>query len=394
MEVARLTRALTLRYVIALFLVGSLATAGQGLLHWLLVGQEQAATVVNLAGRQRMLSQRIVQLSLRSQPQAVEASLREWEAAHHALLGTDPQGRLKPVNSEKILQLFAEVEQVLQDMAAAARSGHVDRLLELEAGFLETMDGIVDQYEREHRTRVKGLRAVALTTLAALVALLCVEGLLVFRPAVRRLSSTLERQQASESALAELMDLERMRMGQELHDGLAPTLAGIAMLLRSDAHPSLAAEQLDEVLAQLRTLMTGLDPSPRLALGLGKALQQLGHELSVLHGIEVEVAVDLETEIGGDTAAQLHRIAQEAARNAARHSGVKKIGIQLTGTARKQVLLVEDAGCGFDTDQGLSTGMGLKIMASRARRIGATLELDSRIGAGCRVVCERTELEG
>jgi signal transduction histidine kinase len=391
MEVSRLIRALTLRYVLALLLVGSLATAGQGLLHWLLVGQEQAATVVNLAGRQRMLSQRIVQLSLRGEAAAVDAHLDEWETAHRALLGTAPDGNVNQANSEEVMELFAEIEHALNGMTAAARAGDLARLLSLETGFLEVMDQIVSQYESEHRSQVQRLRLVAVTTLLALLLLLCAEVFFVFRPAVARLSTTLRRQQATESALAELMDLERMQMGQELHDGLAPNLAGIAMLLRSNAPPSLAAEKLDDVLAQLRTLMTGLDPSPRLALGLDKALYELGHELSALHGIEVVVTVDLETEVGGDTAAQLHRIAQEAARNSARHSGAKQIVIELTGTATTQTLRVEDSGCGFDTAEVPSDGMGLRIMESRARRIGATLKLDSSVGGGCRVVCQRTE---
>ena len=391
MEVSRLIRALTLRYVLALLLIGGLATVGQGLLHWLLVGQEQAATVVNLAGRQRMLSQRIVQLSLRGDTDSVDVHLSEWERAHRALLGTAPQGNLNQVNSQEVMELFAEIELAITDMTAAARAGDLARLLSLETGFLEVMDRIVSQYESEHRSQVQRLRLVALTTLLALLLLLCAEGFLVFRPAVARLATTLRRQQETESALAELMDLERMKMGQELHDGLAPNLAGIAMLLRSNSPPSLAAEKLDEVLSQLRTLMNGLDPSPRLALGLDKGLYDLGHELSALHGIEVVVTVDLKTDIGGDTAAQLHRIAQEAARNSARHSGAKQIVIELTGNATTQILRVEDSGCGFDTTEHRSDGMGLRIMASRARRIGATLKLESSHGGGCRVVCQRTE---
>ena len=59
---ARLSRALTLRYVLAL--VAALSTAAWISLHLVIVAQESNAALVNVSGRQRMLSQRSALLSV------------------------------------------------------------------------------------------------------------------------------------------------------------------------------------------------------------------------------------------------------------------------------------------------------------------------------------------
>ena len=176
-------------------------------------------------------------------------------------------------------------------------------------------------------------------------------------------------------------------MSQELHDGLAPNLAGIAMLLRSDAPASLAAEQLDEVMQTLRRLMSGLDPSPRLALGMDVALDELSREVLELHGLRLELDLQLNGPLEGDVAAQLHRIAQEAVRNAARHARVEEARLKLSVQAEAFRLSVEDQGQGFESEARLNQGMGLRIMASRAQRIGAELTIESRPGVGTTIVC-------
>ena len=390
MDRSSVTHSLTLRYVAALCLIAGLAAAGQGVLHWLIAGQEETATIVNRAGRQRMLSQRLVHLAMQGEQEKVTQTLEQWQAAHQELQAAGEGGGFDRRNSPEIQELFTELDPLLQGMTQAVQENErpdLAKLILLEGSFLRTMDRIVAQYEAEDRARVLGLRRAAIGTLVALLTLLVLSGLFVFRPAVSRLRRTMERQRETETALADLADLQRMQMSQELHDGLAPNLAGIAMLLRSDAPSSLAAEQLDAVMQTLRRLMSGLDPSPRLALGMEAALSELSREVLELHGLRLDLELELNGPFEGDVAAQLHRIAQEAVRNAARHARVEEARLKLSGQAEAFRLCVQDRGHGFESETGLNQGMGLRIMASRAQRIGAELTIESRPGVGTTIVC-------
>lgn len=77
------------------------------------------------------------------------------------------------------------------------------------------------------------------------------------------------------------------------------------------------------------------------------------------------------------------RVAQEALRNATRHSGAARIWLRLTATETGTQLLVEDDGAGFDA---LATHaedhFGLRLMADAAITIGATLRVRTGPGAG------------
>ena len=63
------------------------------------------------------------------------------------------------------------------------------------------------------------------------------------------------------------------------------------------------------------------------------------------------------------------------------------VKISLTHIDGHFALSIQDDGTGFQTGNGSSTGMGVRIMQYRARTIGATLDLKSVAGNGTRVTC-------
>src|SRR5205809_4676198 len=70
-EAARLTRL----YILALAAVACLSILGQVLVQWSLNRQQSDSTIVNLAGRQRMLSQRLVKAALKLEQTSSPAEL-------------------------------------------------------------------------------------------------------------------------------------------------------------------------------------------------------------------------------------------------------------------------------------------------------------------------------
>jgi ligand-binding sensor domain-containing protein/signal transduction histidine kinase len=74
-------------------------------------------------------------------------------------------------------------------------------------------------------------------------------------------------------------------------------------------------------------------------------------------------------------------IFKEAVNNAARHSGCSKIAVDFRVDHSHLYLAVTDDGTGFDVTTD-SDGHGLISMRQRAKRLGTTLDVDSRVGHG------------
>jgi signal transduction histidine kinase len=85
----------------------------------------------------------------------------------------------------------------------------------------------------------------------------------------------------------------------------------------------------------------------------------------------------------------LFRVLQEALHNAAKHSGVKHIGVQLAENSGEIHLMVNDSGKGFDIKAAKqSRGLGLTNMQERVRLVGGTIAIDSQSLVGTTVhVC-------
>ncbi|WP_442485014.1 ATP-binding protein [Aeoliella sp. SH292] len=203
---------MTLRYVVALSTVAMLSIGAQWLVQRQLDRGERDSHVINIAGRQRMLSQQLTKSSLQlaraeegetaALRKAVARTLDEWEANHVTLGGTVASGSPLSSNSPKVVQLFRDIEA---DYQAMLRSGeallqpdadidsHLAEIEKHEGAFLEGMDRIVSQYVFEAEAKVRWLRRLEILLLVLTLGVLVAEGLIVFRPAVRRIEQTVAR---------------------------------------------------------------------------------------------------------------------------------------------------------------------------------------------------------
>lgn len=158
------------------------------------------ARLINVAGRQRMLSQRLgkaaasIELATSANEVSVlrgeiDDTLGEWQTFHEALQQRDPKWRLQGTNSPEILALFLRIAPHFQSMREAAgrlASGKLDtddngaaltdlqqcqQILEHEAAYLAGMDQIVTAYQQEAQRRVQTSQWFkAIATLLACVA--------------------------------------------------------------------------------------------------------------------------------------------------------------------------------------------------------------------------------
>ncbi len=216
-----------------------------------------------------------------------------------------------------------------------------------------------------------------------------------------QLSAALTREvKQLEGEIREISQREQERIGHDLHDGLGQELTGVSLLLKTledaiarDA-PQLkprvrsVRELVEQSIATTRTLANGLSPVHLDRDGVAGALEQLAANSESLYRIPVKFACERRAAVRQLTAANdLYRIAQEAVRNAARHSGATQIRLALKIDPSRVVVTVEDDGHGMPQSFEARGGMGLKIMRYRATIIGASLDIVPRAGGGTVVRC-------
>lgn len=304
------TKRLTLLYVLALSAVALLSIAGQFLIQWSLARQLSDSRVVNLAGRQRMLSQRLTMQSLllqkadttkqRLEQQAdLAQSLGAWERAHLALQQGDEASGLPGHNSPRIEEMFVQVNPHFQAICELiktfkARDPEVpldvpeeqfQRLLLHQNAFLAGMDQIVDQYDREAYHRVNRLKNIELTLLFITLAVLLLEGTLVFRPAVTRLRNIM-RQLAETSE-----DLTRAKeVAENANREKTNFLAKMSHELRT---PMNAILGLSEVLRRGK-LPPGRAPLVNTIHDSARSLMRLLNDLLDMSKLEIEPTLPLD----------------------------------------------------------------------------------------------------
>lgn len=422
------TRVLTVRYVGGLLVVAGLLVAGQIVVHQLLLRQEGDARVINLAGRQRMLGQRLCMLVLALGTDTGERAAdtraelartaNAWEHSQAALVAGSPETGLRGTNLDAVRDRFAEIARDHRAMldaarAAIARAGGDPRdaaaVRDHEAAFLAGMDWIVAEYEREARGRVVGLRRVELVLLALALLVLALDGAFVFRPAVsdlgrrlaereqvqRALDASEADRQAIQRQLLQVSDHEQVRLAQDLHDGLGQHLIGVSFLLqplRAELAGGPAAARLAEIerligeaIDQTRDLVRSLHSRTLEAAGLTPALRELATHIARVFGVECRIDDRAGVEPSQASRVHLYRIAREAVINAAKHASARTIEIELARGAGALVLAVRDDGIGIGEPP--SDGMGLHLMAHRARMLGATLHVAAGWLSGTTVVC-------
>ena len=187
--------------------------------------------------------------------------------------------------------------------------------------------------------------------------------------------------QTSREQLVGAREEERRRLRRELHDGLGPTLTGIAFTADAAANlvddPDRTTELLDALrrdsraaLADVRRVVDDLRPPALDELGLVGALQQRADQLSWrADGATVRVRLDVPPEVPPLPAAvevAAYRIATEALTNIARHSRADSAVVRLRYDDRFEVSISDDG----PTSGPWSPGVGLQAMRQRAAELG------------------------
>jgi len=200
---------------------------------------------------------------------------------------------------------------------------------------------------------------------------------------------------------------ERSRLARDLHDAVTQTLFSASLIAEVlpatwESNPTEGRELLTELrqlsrgaMAEMRTLLLELRPAALAEATLGDLLRQLAEAVSGRTGTPVRVSVNGQCRLPNEVHVALYRIAQEALNNVIKHAHACQVDVRLactllrtTDDAPRQYQVemeVQDDGCGFEPVEIPPHHLGLRIIRERAQAVGATLQIDSKVGHGTTV---------
>ena len=230
-------------YLIALSCIALSIVVSQFFIQNYIQKQQDDSRIVNVAGRQRMLSQKISKIVLRveneSNPEMtaqylndLEKTLNLWVNSHLGLLLGNEELGLTGDNSPQIIEMFKEIEPHYVAIVSSTREiidatkardslpdgtlqPHINNILLHEAPFLEGMDKIVFQYDREAQAKVARLSKVEILLLIVSLTIILVELIFIFRPIARNVRQTVAELVVSEERSIKMAS-EMSRVYEEL----------------------------------------------------------------------------------------------------------------------------------------------------------------------------------
>ncbi|MFG3686588.1 sensor histidine kinase [Micromonospora sp. NPDC047740] len=199
---------------------------------------------------------------------------------------------------------------------------------------------------------------------------------------------------ASRARLAEAREEERRKLRRDLHDGLGPALAGVALGLQATRNlltvdPEAAGrlldrlrDEVDQRVEHVRDLARGLLPPVLGERGLAPALHELAQRYEG-SGLAVGVLA-APLPLPEPVATAIYGIVSEAVRNVHRHSGAASCRVRVDRDDAGLTVRVEDEGRGVAP--GTPGGIGMRSMRERAEGVGGVCVVSPGEGGGTSVL--------
>ncbi|WP_186757622.1 sensor histidine kinase [Echinicola salinicaeni] len=226
-------------YLIALCAIATSIILSQILVQKFISEQKNDSRVINLSGRQRMLSQKISKCALllgdstqsdqRAQYlQEFSLALNDWKDTHLGLKNGDGNLDIISRNSKTIQFLFHNIEKDHRTIVKAAENmvyklnqniqlptdslkKDIHQIINHEAAFLKGMDMIVFQYDDEAKTKVTNLQGIEIFLLVISLGVIMFEIFFIFIPSAKTIKKTfkqlLQSEQKSKKMTLELSSL-------------------------------------------------------------------------------------------------------------------------------------------------------------------------------------------
>lgn len=227
-----------------------------------------------------------------------------------------------------------------------------------------------------------------ITMLSAVLLILILGYALYYRIQKQRINQLKKEQEAElMESVIQAEEIERERIANELHDGMASSITGIKIKLEEFARSS-ENDKLIPLVAQLTLLheetrrvshnlmplnINGNNWAERIS---NYCLENSNSQFKIKFSNNLKHIPEIEV----NTASILYRITQELIHNVMKHAKTNFCYVQLSEIPKGICVSVEDEGVGFK--EGSQEGIGLSSIRKRMNILNGELEIDSKNNHG------------
>ena len=327
---------LSVTYIIALSIIAVLVLIGTFVVHNGVSNLAEDATAINVAGRQRMLSQKMTKATLTMQQStdvatfnASKKELREaldlFTKSHTAIqLGSEVIGLSEPTLSEQSKTLFKEINPTFEALKAAV--GNITKLnfsddadanssafqqsmpilLQNEGAFLKTMNAIVTQFETESGSRISTLNIIVYAVTGSILITLFLLAVLFFQPIVASIQKFITDIQTANDKLKET-EAEILKSSEKALEANEKMFFAQKDLQKTQATLKQSETLFRGVVENAPLIIFSLDKQGQFLLSEGKGLEDIGLKSGQVVGMNAfdlykdsaGVVADLEAVLNG-----------------------------------------------------------------------------------------------
>ncbi|NCC45766.1 MAG: sensor histidine kinase [Bacteroidia bacterium] len=183
----------------------------------------------------------------------------------------------------------------------------------------------------------------------------------------------------------------RESIAVDLHDGIAPLLSSLKMILSSTDLDKMDSENrktiekgyyvIDEAITALKEISNQLSPHLLKNYGIKSAVNSIIAPITGCSNLKLSLDIDIgEKRYYPDLEISIYRIVAELLNNTIKHAKATSVILKIGENDGVFYVQYCDDGCGFDMDgfiNGKHRGMGLESIRSRVKSLGGSCEFES-----------------
>ncbi|MBK7104909.1 MAG: sensor histidine kinase [Ignavibacteriae bacterium] len=214
----------------------------------------------------------------------------------------------------------------------------------------------------------------------------------------------LEINKISMKTIFDILETERARLANELHDEIGQKLMISKLhleLLKKECN--IIPEKFDEIIkylqntnADIKNIVYALYPPELKKYGLVEAIRSRINNCSKIGNYNLDFRINGNyTQLKKEIELGIYRIFQEAFSNITKHAKANSVKSSITFFEKQILCVIQDDGIGFNLEQtfGESKKYGLISMSERAKILGGNLEIETSLHNGTKIFIELPRIE-